>query len=132
LSDFDGVEATDFIHEFGLDESSPFETVLILAYYMFTTLSTVGLGDFHPKSSIERMVITVIMLVGVMLTSLIIQNMVTMAERISDLNSSLGQPEDLDVFFSILRSYNNDKKLLLSLRTKIKSHCEYRWAKDRN
>ena len=41
-----------FVHEYGLAENSDnFENAIALAYFAFTTLSTVGLGDFHPLSN---------------------------------------------------------------------------------
>ena len=32
---------------------------------MFTTLSTVGFGDYNPKSEVERVIMTFILLIGV-------------------------------------------------------------------
>lgn len=45
--------------------------MITLTYFSFTTLSTVGLGDLHPRSNIERLVGTVMMLFGVVLASFI-------------------------------------------------------------
>ena len=41
-------------------------------YYAFTSLSTVGFGDFHPKNNIERIVCSMVLLFGVMIFSYII------------------------------------------------------------
>lgn len=41
-------------------------------YYAFTSLSTVGFGDFHPKANIERIVCSMVLLFGVMIFSYII------------------------------------------------------------
>lgn len=32
---------------------------------MFTTLTTVGFGDYNPKSEVERIIVTFILIVGV-------------------------------------------------------------------
>ena len=37
-----------FIENFNLEEKLPYELSLLSTYFMFTTLSTVGLGDFYP------------------------------------------------------------------------------------
>jgi hypothetical protein len=49
---------------------------VIVVYYAFTTLSTVGFGDFNPKSEIERIVASVILLFGVSIFSFIMGNFI--------------------------------------------------------
>lgn len=34
-------------------------------YFAFTTLSTVGFGDYHPRSNMERLIMAFLMLFGV-------------------------------------------------------------------
>jgi len=41
-------------------------------YYAFTTLSTLGLGDMVPKSDTERILMSAIMFMGVMILAYII------------------------------------------------------------
>jgi len=36
-----------------------------LLYFAVTTLTTVGFGDFHPRSDGERIIVTIILLLGV-------------------------------------------------------------------
>lgn len=48
-----------------MEEKSSWENLTIVVYFMFTTLSTVGFGDFNPKSEIERAIMTFILLIGV-------------------------------------------------------------------
>jgi hypothetical protein len=42
-----------------------------MLYFAFTSLSTVGLGDYHPRSNAERIVGAFMMLFGAMITSLV-------------------------------------------------------------
>jgi len=42
-----------------------------MAYFSFTTLSTVGFGDFHPKTNGERLFMVLIMVGGIMCFSYI-------------------------------------------------------------
>ena len=38
---------------------------IAVSYWGFTTLTTIGLGDYHPRSDYERLLCAVIFLVGV-------------------------------------------------------------------
>ena len=58
-------EPENFISYFGLYENTPAENSIVVTYYMFTSLSTVGFGDYHPRSNFERIVVTLILLFGV-------------------------------------------------------------------
>jgi len=49
---------------------------VIVTYYAFTTLSTVGFGDFHPRSDAERAICAVILLAGVAIFSYIMGNFI--------------------------------------------------------
>jgi hypothetical protein len=44
---------------------------LSMTYFGTTTLTTIGFGDFHPKSNFERLMCTVLMVIGVATFSLI-------------------------------------------------------------
>lgn len=47
-----------------------------MTYYAFTTLSTVGFGDFHPRSNAERTVCAFILLIGVAIFSYVMGNFI--------------------------------------------------------
>ena len=50
---------------------------------MFTTLSTVGLGDYHPVNNAERAFGSFILLFGVLVTSIVIENFTNMIKSYS-------------------------------------------------
>jgi hypothetical protein len=54
-----------FINQYELDGNSSTRNMLIVVYYMFTSLTTVGFGDFHPKSNLERIAVSFILVFGV-------------------------------------------------------------------
>ena len=56
---------------YGLYGEHSFTVILKLVYFTFTTLSTVGFGDFNPKSNVERLVVAFGMLLGVAIFSII-------------------------------------------------------------
>lgn len=65
-------EDTYFITKYRLIGDKSIRRITIsLLYFSFTTLSTVGLGDYVPKSNSERLVIIVIFLFGISIFSLI-------------------------------------------------------------
>ena len=58
--------------------------IIILKYFSFTTLSTVGFGDFEPRSNAERLLIAFGMLIGVAIFSSILGNFINMLDVIKD------------------------------------------------
>ena len=48
-----------------------FHNCLSVTYFSLTTLSTIGFGDYNPKSNVERFIIAFVLLFGVMVFSLI-------------------------------------------------------------
>lgn len=60
--------------------------IIILIYFSFTTLSTVGLGDFHPRSSFERLLIVPAFLFGVLAQAIISGIFLEVAQKISEQN----------------------------------------------
>jgi len=54
-----------FYNYYALEENTDYQNLVVVVYFAFTTLSTVGFGDFNPKSEVERIVTTFILLVGV-------------------------------------------------------------------
>ena len=63
--DIENFEPENFIQYFQLYSKTAGENSVIMTYYMFTSLSTVGFGDYHPRSNLERLVVSIILLFGV-------------------------------------------------------------------
>ena len=60
-----------------LDKQSNLREILIVVYFSFTSLSTVGFGDLHPKSDAERLLCCFVLLFGVAIFSYIMGNFIT-------------------------------------------------------
>lgn len=58
-------------------------------YYAFTTLSTVGFGDLAPRSDIERMFCSFILMFGVSIFSYFMGNFIEILGKYNTLNESL-------------------------------------------
>ena len=80
---------------------------LISIYFAFTSLSTVGFGDYYPVSSLERIVCAFVLLIGVAMFSYILGELIAGVNRINKMNKPFGKEEDLDRFFKILYYFNN-------------------------
>ena len=75
--DVDSQTYNNFYSIYELDSKTNTERMWIVVYYSFTTLSTVGFGDFNPKSNFERLIMIVVFVVGVALFSIIQGNFLT-------------------------------------------------------
>lgn len=56
------------------------DRALAILYFMFTTLSSVGFGDFHPKNSYERAFTAFILLTGVTIFSYLMGSFIEISE----------------------------------------------------
>ena len=55
---------------FEIDDNTVSHNLILGTYFAFTTLSTVGFGDLHPKSDLERVFCVVILVMGVSIFSI--------------------------------------------------------------
>jgi hypothetical protein len=65
-----------FITYYDLPSKTNYHKLVISCYFALTTLSTVGYGDFHPISNLERVVAVFIMLIGVAFFSYIMSSFI--------------------------------------------------------
>jgi hypothetical protein len=74
----------NFISFYGLYKKSNIDAEIITCYYSFTTLSTVGFGDYYPISDGERLTCAFMMFLGVAVLSFIADNFYRMIESIQN------------------------------------------------
>jgi hypothetical protein len=58
-----------------------YDSIIVLVYMSFTSLTTVGFGDFVPKSDSERIFISFGLLFGVAIFSYIMSEFIDMIEK---------------------------------------------------
>ena len=114
---------------FNTVEDSKF--IIILLYFSFTTLSTVGFGDFHPKSNVERIFITFQMLIGVGLFSYFLGGFIEIIQRML-MPPGDGDEDGLSRFFGLINYFNGKEDLDPDLKSKIEEYFDYRWSHDKN
>ena len=56
------------------------EKTILVVYFSFTSLSTVGFGDFTPRSDAERLICAFMLLLGVAIFSIIMGDFTSMVE----------------------------------------------------
>ena len=82
------------------------EEMIKLNYFSFTTLSTVGFGDFDPKSNIERLYMSFGMLLGVAIFSSILGNFIEMFDKMKEVDKEYEDGINLLRFFDLFRTFN--------------------------
>jgi hypothetical protein len=85
--------------------------VLIAFYYSFTSLSTVGFGDYHPKSNAERIFCAVVLVSGVIIFSVVMGTFIEMIQVYNILNGDIDESDDLTRFFGLIKKYNNNRDI---------------------
>jgi hypothetical protein len=125
-------EPENFISYFGLYDKSAGDIAVIVSYYMFTSLSTVGFGDYHPRSNSERLVVTIILLFGVAIQSYIMGNFADILSQFKSFNDELEEGDLLTKFFGTLVKFNGYKKLDLNFQRQMEQYFNYRWSNDLN
>jgi hypothetical protein len=78
----------------------------VLTYYAFTSLSTVGLGDYRPRNSFERLCCVLVLLFGNAIFGYIIGCFNDMVQEVKVFNRDQYGSDDLNRFFNLLSRFN--------------------------
>ncbi len=106
--------------------------LVVVVYYAFTTLSTIGFGDFHPISKIERMTASFILLIGVALFSFIMGNFIEILLSYKTITADNNESEELTKWMNVLSKFSKSKRLSKDMIKKLETYFEYFWQRDRN
>lgn len=102
-----------------------------MMYFAFTSLSTVGFGDFCPRGNIERLLGAMMLLFGVAIFSYIMGKFIEMIEKLQLLNQELEEEDKLSCFFNVIKHFNYNRDLKDDLKANIEIHFKHKWMKDR-
>jgi hypothetical protein len=98
-----------FMDYYNLETKNSFEQTLTMTYYAFTSLSTVGFGDYAPRSNPERIFIALILLFGVAIFSLIMGIFIDILNEFNAFyRDDFDDGDNLTRFFGIFRRFNGD------------------------
>jgi cytochrome c biogenesis protein CcdA len=73
-----------------------------MTYFAFTSLSTVGFGDYYPKNNFERLACTLIIFMGNIVFGLIISSFKEMMDELKDFMYDHDDAENLNAFFNLI------------------------------
>lgn len=100
-------------------DQSAMDVTIQLLYFTFTTLSTVGFGDFSPKSNLERMLLAFGMLLGVAIFSILMGEFIEMLDEIKDVQSDFEEGDQLARFFGVLTTFNRGNQINIKLKRRV-------------
>lgn len=113
----------------GINEMTNFEKMVTSCYFIITTLSTCGFGDFFPNNNFEKIIGIVLMIIGVAFFSNFVGTFITVADSLSD-NSQQKNQTDLNNWITILKYFTQGKSLPKEFIDKLEKNFEYFWAED--
>ena len=93
-----------------------YEASITVTYFAFTSLSTVGFGDYAPISNTERLVGAFMLLIGVAVFSYIMGNFIEILDKFKQLNESFEDGDNLSKFFGLLVRFNRGKDVNFELK----------------
>ena len=113
-----GIEDYDF--RSGLKELDSLDSQsIVVMYWAFTTLSTVGFGDYNPRSDAERLMCAFFMLFGVAIFSYIMGIFIEILDQFRTVNADLDDGDRLTHFFGLLKFYNGNRPVNHGFRHKL-------------
>lgn len=116
--------------EFDFSKRSNINQAILSTYYAFTTLSTVGFGDYHPWSEEERILCAFVLMWGVSIFSYIMGTFIQIIEDQRILENDLDDGDNLSRFISVLTNYNYRKPLNKKFKKKLETYFKYKWNND--
>ena len=87
------------------------EVAILVMYYAFTTLSTVGFGDYYPSSELEKVLSVPVMMFGVSVFSFVMGSFQEILLISYSINDDLEEGDKLDKFMGVLAKYNGDVQI---------------------
>jgi hypothetical protein len=106
--------------------------MVIVVYFAFTTLSTIGFGDYHAITKEEALVCSFILLFGVGVFSFIMGNFIEMLMSFKHVTAENEESENLTKWLGLLARFNKGRPLPKELTKKLENYFDYYWASDRN
>lgn len=122
----------DFITHFELDKNSAYRNTLVGLYFAFTTLSTVGFGDFKPRSDFERCLCSVVMVLGVATFSSLMGTFIDILGSYNNLSAEFDDGDTLTRFFGVLKHFNDEVPIDQEFQRQIEEFFNCKWNNDRN
>lgn len=98
----DDFYAPNFILAF-MSGMTNMERAIGITYFSFTSLSTVGFGDMHPRNDIERALTAFVLLFGVCIFSILLGNFIEISDSFIKLGEEYDDGDNLSKFFGLIK-----------------------------
>ena len=125
-------EKFTFMNFYNLKDYDPSKRLIIVVYFAFTTLSTVGFGDFNPKHEAERILTTFILLVGVAVFSYIMGQFIEILMNLQTVTADNEDSENSSKWLGLLAHFNKNRPLPNKMTKRFEIYFEYYWQNDKN
>lgn len=126
------ITESEFIDIYEINYYSPGERTTLFWYFSFTTISTVGFGDFHPKSNFDRVFFTLYMFLGVMVFQYVLGKYQEVLMAQWKFTQDIEDDEGLQSFFMLLKRFNNNNDINSKFRDDMKAYFSIKWKTDTN
>ena len=113
------------------DMKSDKERVIASTYFAFTSLSTVGFGDFHPTNSFERLWCALIIYFGNAIFGVIIGMFNDMINDLKSFDHDMDDSDNLTNFFILMVKFNKGYEINENLKLRIEQFFKYKWIHDK-
>ena len=97
--------------DWNIDKKDDLHINVIGMYFAFTTISTVGFGDYYPRNDRERAVWAPILLSGVAMFSYFMGFLLEMLIKVKDLDKEFNNEEELEKFFGLMQYFNRGRSM---------------------
>lgn len=119
----------NFVDFYGLNDFNTSHQLIVCMYFIFTTLMTVGYGDYSARNSYEMGFCIFIMLIGSAWLALTISRVISFVKELEKIGEVKDNLNDLVVFINNLENIHGVMPSLL--KKKVLAHFNYYWKHDR-
>lgn len=99
---------------------------------MMTSLTTVGLGDWHPVQNIEYVVGAFMLLFGVLIFSNFMNIFMDLIFKYKNHVSDFDEGDELSKFIGTLNRFNFNEEIPLKTKKWLEDYFDYRWNNNKN
>ena len=120
-------EQRTFIKNNDFEGCTKGEIVIRCMYYIMTTLTTMGFGDYLAYSSYERVVSLIFEMFGVALYSYIMGNFLEIMQSYDKKFGSTDKSAEFQIWFALLDRFNNGRRIDNAIEAEIEDFYIYFW-----
>ena len=101
----------NFFPKYELEKMETKEIFLIVFYFSFTSLTTVGFGDYSPQHNVEQVFCAFMLLFGALIFSFIMGEYGALLDEYKTSNEEYEEGDKLKLFFGVMRKFNDNEEI---------------------